>query len=58
MHKSPLQFLFNYLAVLQFNVHVFTSRVVDSMDPDQLAIQKPTEMDLHCFPNRKNLGLV
>ena len=27
------------------------------MDPDQLAIQKPTDLDLHCFQKRICLGL-
>ena len=25
------------------------------MDPDQLASQKPADLDLHCFQNRENV---
>ena len=39
-------------------VHVFTSRVGNSVDPDQLASQKPADLDLHCFQNRIQPGLV
>ena len=28
-----------------------TSRVVNSADPDQVASQKPADLDLHCFQN-------
>ena len=29
--------------------HVFTGRVGNSVDPDQLASEKPADLDLHCF---------
>ena len=38
--------------------HVFTGRVENSVDPDQLASQKPADLDLHCFQNRQYLGSV
>ena len=31
--------------------HVFTSRVENSVDPDQLASKKLADQDLHCFQN-------
>ena len=31
---------------------VFTSRMENSVDPDQLASQKPADLDLHCFQDR------
>ena len=31
---------------------VFTNRVVNSVDPDQLASPKPADLDLHCFQHR------
>ena len=31
------------------HVHVLTSRVENSVDPDQLASLKPADLDLHCF---------
>ena len=33
--------------------HVFTRGVENSVDPDQLASEKPADLDLHCFQNRK-----
>ena len=35
----------------------FTRRVESSVDSDQLASQKPADLDLPCFRNRVNLGL-
>ena len=32
--------------------NVFTTRVENSVDPDQLASEKPADLDLHCFQNR------
>ena len=34
--------------------HVFASRVENSVNPDQLASEKPADQDLHCFQNQKN----
>ena len=45
----PTQFLFNYLVRFQ----LFTSRAENSVDPDQLASEKPTDLDLHCFKEDK-----
>ena len=30
----------------------FTSRVENSVNPDQLASQKPVDLDLHCFQTK------
>ena len=30
----------------------FTSQLENSVDPDQLASEKPADLDLHCFQNR------
>ena len=38
--------------------HVFTSRVENCMDPDQLVSQKPADLDLHYFHKRIYAGLV
>ena len=32
--------------------HILTSKVENSVDPGQLASQKPADLDLHCFQNR------
>ena len=32
--------------------HGFTNREENSVDPDQLAFQKPADLDLHCFHKR------
>ena len=32
--------------------NVFTSRMENIKDPDQLAFEKPADLDLHCFKNR------
>ena len=55
LHSSPLcttyfspiniQLVYRIPVIL---AHKFTSRV----DPDQLASQKPADLDLHCFQNR------
>ena len=45
-------FLPNFLSIYLQNSsykHVFTSRVGSSVDPDQLAFQKPDDLDLQCF---------
>ena len=39
------------------HVYVLTSRVENSVDPDQLAPQKPADLDLHCFQNQIYLDL-
>ena len=35
----------------------FTSRMEHTVDPDQLASQKPADMDLHCFKSKTYPGL-
>ena len=34
------------------HIHLFTSRVENSADPDQLASKKPADLDQHRFPNK------
>ena len=34
------------------HVHVFKSRVENSVDPDQLASEKPADLALHCSQNK------
>ena len=34
-------------------LHVFTNRVQNSKDPEQLGSQKPADLNLNCFQNRK-----
>ena len=48
MHYSPI--------LINFRMY-FTRRVESSVDSDQLASQKPADLDLPCFQNRVNLGL-
>ena len=36
--------------------HVFKSIVENSVDPDQLASEKPADLDLRCFQNKINPG--
>ena len=43
LHSSP--FLSNTIIIKHFHI----SRVENSVDPDQLASQKPADLDLHCF---------
>ena len=38
-------------------IPIFKSRVEKRDDPDQLALQKPADLDLLCFQNRRYLGL-
>ena len=37
---------------------MFTSKVENSMDPDQLASQKPADLDLHCLHNMIDISLL
>ena len=37
---------------------MYVQIVKNSVDPDQLALQKPADLDLHCFQNRIYLGSV
>ena len=37
---------------LPCNMYAFTSKFENSVDPNQLASQKPADLDLHCFQNR------
>ena len=39
------------MSITSYNKHVFTSKGENSVDPDQLASQKPADLDLHCFQN-------
>ena len=45
INYTPPQF---YPVNLQF-LHAFTRGVEHSVYPDQLASEKPTDLDLHCF---------
>ena len=36
----------------QYHRIPYICRVSNSVDPDQLASQKPADLDLHCFKNR------
>ena len=47
----------NKLAGLQIYKYLFTSRVERSVDPDQLASQKPADQDQHSFQNSIYRGL-
>ena len=50
LHSSPI---FIMLICRTFsNKHAFISSVEKSVDPDQLASEKPADLDLHCFQNR------
>ena len=33
------------------DIYLVTSRVKNSVDPDQLASEKPADLDIHCFQN-------
>ena len=37
-------------------LNLFTTRVKSRVDPDQLASEKPADLDLHCFQNRIQPG--
>ena len=52
MYYTPPRF---HLTNLQdsYNQHVNKSRMENSVDPDQLASEKPADLDLHCFQDRK-----
>ena len=56
MYYTPAQF---YHITMHDSIykHVLTSRVENSVDHDQLASQKPADLDLHCFQNGIYLGL-
>ena len=51
-YYTPPQIL--YPIKLQGSIywHVLTSRVENSVNPDQLASEKPADLDLHCFQTR------
>ena len=51
MHPTPLKFLIQLQCTLHDSSYkyVFTSRVENNVDHDQLATQKPADLDLHCF---------
>ena len=36
-------------------MYFISPRVENSVDPDQLASQKPADLDLHCFQNRTSM---
>ena len=45
LHSSPID-------LQEYSYYqLFTSRAENSVDPDQLASQKPADLDLHCFKN-------
>ena len=46
---SSLFFLINFSDSSEFQV--FTSRMENNVDPDQLASEKPADLDLQCFQN-------
>ena len=48
---SPL-ILYSLHAGFYYNKHAFTSRGGNSVDLDQLASEKPADLDLYCFPIR------
>ena len=35
--------------------HALKRRLENNVDPDQLASEKPADLDLHCFRNRKQM---
>ena len=37
-------------------MHAYTSKIENIVDPDQLALEKLVDLDLHCFQNRINPG--
>ena len=49
-HSSPIYILLNRR--IQIIDILFTSRVQNRVDPDQLASEKPADLDLHSFQNR------
>ena len=51
MYYTPHPFISNLLKGFRL-FEIFTSRGRNSVDPDQLASQKPADPDLHCFQNR------
>ena len=51
-----LPYFFIWTCMIPRSQHVSTSRVENSVDPDQLASQKPADLNLHCFQNRISLG--
>ena len=55
LHSSPI-FNLNKTHESSYK-HVFTSRVENSVDPDQLASEKPADLDLLCFQNSICAGL-
>ena len=49
MYNTPIQFLFNQTS---------KQSKINIVDPDQLASEKPADLDLHCFQNRIYPSLV
>ena len=58
MYYTPPQSNFYQIDLQDFSYwHGLTIRVENSVDPDQLASEKPADLDLHCFQNRIYLSL-
>ena len=53
---DQLDHLYNTL-LPNFAQLAFRGRVENSFDPDQLASEKPADLDLHCFQKRIHLCL-
>ena len=52
MYYTPPKSNFYQIDLQDFSFwHGLTSRVENSVDPDQLASEKPADLDLYCFQN-------
>ena len=47
----------SFNSFVEFQLLACYYRVEDSVDPDQLASQKPADLDLHCFQKQDISGL-
>ena len=56
IHYTPSQFLSNWIAGFQ-SLACICKQVENSVFPDQLASEKPADLDLHWFKYRKYQGL-
>ena len=56
--RSPLHFSYieSTCQIPVLSIIVFTSRLGNNVDPDQLASEKPADLNLQCFQKQINLG--
>ena len=52
MYNTPPKFYFIIMMDSSMYLRIITSKVENSVDPDQLASKKQADLDLHSFQNK------